>query len=37
MDIPIKVVGVSDKPNSRTVHVIATEDEDYNIGQVRRR
>jgi hypothetical protein len=30
--IPVVVTGVSDKPNSRTVHVNAVEDQDYDVG-----
>jgi hypothetical protein len=32
LDIPVTVIGVSDKPNSRTVTVNAVEDEEYDVG-----
>jgi hypothetical protein len=33
MSIPVRVIGVSDKPQSKSVHVVCTEDVDYPIGQ----
>jgi hypothetical protein len=30
--VPVKIIGVADKPGSRSIHVVATEDVDYPIG-----
>lgn len=33
LTIPVRVIGVSDKPLAKSVHVVCTEDIDYPIGQ----
>jgi len=34
LEIPVEVIGVSDKPEKKDILVVATEDEEYAIGQV---
>lgn len=34
LEIPVKVIGVSDKPLKKDILVVANEDEEYAIGQV---